>query len=225
MSRRLKKARSRISASILAMRSVSRAIAWVARPAESDDASTLRLGAWSASCTVTEAAGGGPDQNFSLSEGETSRSPVSRLRLLRSNVAVTSAWPCGPGSAIGPILSAPALSATGAVPSGRTAGALSSSLARKKPMFVSSSCASGSCALATTRPSAAGSLRMSSAPAKRAFPLPARPAISAAGFRPVEAKSSAPPTSPTNPVRRIARRSAPSAPESVANSPMRRSVA
>ena len=119
----------------------------------------------------------------------------------------------------------PALSESGADPSGIASGARLSSLPKAKAILVSSNGASGVCALATTRSRAAGSLRASAAPANVTVPEPASPLISAAGLRPVEAKSSAAPMRPENPARSSATESRASAPVSVTLSASRRSVA
>ena len=79
--------------------------------------------------------------------------------------------------------------------------------------------------MATTRSRAAGSVRASAAPVKVTIPAPASPSMSAAGLRPVEAKSSVPPRRPENPGRSTATESTLSDPVSVAVSPSRRSVA
>ena len=76
--RRLKKARSRISASIVEMRSVSRAIAWAASAAERELTSICRFGASNALSTVTPALGGGPGPELQIARRRGERE--ARLR-------------------------------------------------------------------------------------------------------------------------------------------------
>ena len=64
----------------------------------------------------------------------------------------------------------------------------------------------GACAAATTRASACRIAARQRTPANSAVPPPARPAISAATLRPVEANSSRPPTRPEKPGRSNRRR-------------------
>ena len=223
--RRLKNARSRMSASIAAMRSVSRAIAWAASAAERLLTSICRFGASRTFSIATAALGGGPGQNFNPPAGEVSLRRVAATSLRRSISALSAASPRSSGMSIGPIFTTPALSETGAGPSGIASGPRLSSLPKAKAILVSSNGASGTCSLATTRSRAAGSLRASAAPLNVTLPAPASPPITAAGLRPVEAKSSAALTRPENPGRSMSTASRSSAPVSVTASPSRRSIA
>ena len=87
-----------MSASIVAMRSVSRAIACAASAAERELTSSCRFGASRALSTTTVALGGGPDQNFKPLADEASVRRVSAASLRRSRSALSAPSPRRPGN-------------------------------------------------------------------------------------------------------------------------------